>query len=45
MVAQRLAGESVVPPEGMERGPGAAAELIRAEHARWGRFIRAARME
>lgn len=45
MVAQRLAAESMIPPEGAERGPLAAAELIRAEHARWGRFIRAARME
>jgi tripartite-type tricarboxylate transporter receptor subunit TctC len=45
MVAQRLAADSVITPEGAERGPVAAATLIRAEHARWGAFIRAARME
>jgi tripartite-type tricarboxylate transporter receptor subunit TctC len=45
MVARRLASDSVIVPEGAERGPRAAAELIRAEHARWGQFIRAARME
>ncbi len=45
MLARSLAADSVVTPEGMERGPAAAATLIRAEHARWGAFIRAARME
>jgi tripartite-type tricarboxylate transporter receptor subunit TctC len=45
MLAQRLASESVVTPEGAERGALAAADLIRAEHARWGSFIRAARMD
>ena len=45
MVARRLAGESVITPEGADRGPLAAAGLIRAEHARWGSYIRAARME
>jgi tripartite-type tricarboxylate transporter receptor subunit TctC len=45
MLARSLAADSVITPEGMERGPAAAATLIRAEHARWGAFIRAARME
>ncbi|UPY35872.1 tripartite tricarboxylate transporter substrate binding protein [Sediminicoccus sp. KRV36] len=45
MVARRLATDSVITPEGAERGPVAAAALIRAEHARWGAFIHAARME
>lgn len=45
MLARSLASDSVVTPEGMERGPAAAATLIRAEYARWGAFIRAARME
>lgn len=45
MLAQRLAAESVVTPDAAERGPAAAAALIRAEHERWGAFIRAARME
>ena len=45
MVARRLAADSVITPQGEERGPVAAAALIRAEHARWGAFIRAARME
>lgn len=45
MVGRRLATDSVIPPEGAERGPVAAAALIRAEHARWGSYIRAARMD
>jgi tripartite-type tricarboxylate transporter receptor subunit TctC len=45
MLARSLAADSVVTPEGLERGPAAAATLIRAEHARWGAFIRAAQME
>lgn len=45
MVARSLTSDSVILPEGTERGPVAAARLIRAEHARWGAFIRAARME
>ena len=45
MVARRLVTDSVIAPEGAERGPVAAAGLIRTEHARWGTFIRAARME
>ncbi len=45
MLARSLAADSVVMPEGMDRGPVAAAALIRAEHARWGAFIRAARVE
>lgn len=45
MVAQRLAIDSVIAPLEAEAGPVAAAALIRAEHARWGQFIRAARME
>jgi tripartite-type tricarboxylate transporter receptor subunit TctC len=44
MVARSLATDSVITPEGAERGSVAAAALIRAEHARWGAFIRAARM-
>lgn len=44
MLAQGLAADSVITPEGMEHGPAAAAALIRAEHARWGAFIRSARM-
>lgn len=45
MVGRRLATDSVIPPEGAERGPVAAAALIRAEHARWGSHIRAARLD
>ena len=45
MLAQRLATESVITPDATERGPAAAAALIGAEHARWGAFIRASRME
>ncbi len=45
MVARRLVTDSVIAPLEAEAGPAAAAALIRAEHARWGQFIRAARME
>lgn len=44
MLALGLAADSVITPEGTEHGPAAAAALIRAEHARWGTFIRSARM-
>lgn len=44
MLAQGLAADSVILPEGMEHGPAAASALIRAEHARWGAIIRTARM-
>jgi tripartite-type tricarboxylate transporter receptor subunit TctC len=44
MLARGLAADSVITPEGTEHGPVAAAALIRAEHARWGAFIRTARM-
>jgi len=43
MVAQHRATDSVIAPLEAEAGPAAA--LIRAEHARWGQFIRAARTE
>jgi tripartite-type tricarboxylate transporter receptor subunit TctC len=45
MLAERFASLSVVTPQGAERGPVAAAALIGAEHARWGRYIRQAGME
>lgn len=45
MLARGLAADSVITPEGAEHGPAAATALIRAEHARWGSVIRAARLE
>ncbi|WP_371819189.1 Bug family tripartite tricarboxylate transporter substrate binding protein [Roseococcus sp. SDR] len=45
MLARSLAADSVITPEGTEHGPAAAAALIRAEHARWGSFIRTARLQ
>jgi len=45
MVGRRLATDSVITPAGAERGPEAAAALIRAEYARWGAIIRAGRMQ
>jgi tripartite-type tricarboxylate transporter receptor subunit TctC len=45
LLRQRFATYSAVAPQGAERGPEAAANLIRSEGERWGRLIREAGIE
>jgi tripartite-type tricarboxylate transporter receptor subunit TctC len=44
-VRQRFATYSAIAPEGAQRGPEAAAALVRRESERWGAFIRTAGVE